>query len=488
MSNYQQPPARQPGGPLPAHPGHGYPAQAGPGPNGPPGYGYPPGPGQRPGPAAHPGPPPPARRRRSGALLGLVLALVLIAGAVTAGVLLLGDDGDSGSDLAVHPELSELPFPDAGALRHEDGQEGMCLAVEELLAARGYALFGGSSAGDTIQCVLGAPGTSQLADGSHNLQAVVALTRGDGAAYDTYLATAERARENLADDTTFTFSELAGFPAGEEGFIDQNVWTGGPSGSATAAFRSGDDTFYLHISGSLVYLHSDTDSEPLTVETTRGELVDVVKTLAGDGATGEPLITPAELAEYPGLPELTEPLLPDGSGAESCAAVASVAERYSLGVEAESPNGGTLPSTQCAYAIGTEHPRFAEAGLPHYRIEVTQYDYGGAPEGLLPTEDLGRDLRGVIANEVDPFTESTEVTLGPLYALPVGESGYLVHTTEDSAYGNGIGTHLDAGYVIGERYVRIRLGGADWDSGDAMGFSEERLVELLGEVLTAMEG
>ncbi|MEO3752471.1 hypothetical protein [Streptomyces sp. B6B3] len=458
---------------------------------GPPSY---PGPYPQSDPPRHggpPAPPPAGRSKRPKVILAIVAALVLVAGAVGAWLVLLGGGGPDRPEMATHDDLSELPFPDAGALSYEEGVDAHCAAVEELMAARGYVLLG-TEEGNGISCILGAPGTSQLEDGSLSLSVQVALTRGGGArsAYDAYLESTVNGRENLADDTTFTFSELYDFPSGEEGFLSQSEWSRGPSGSATAGFRSGDDTFFVYLSGSVNHVDEDTPNEPLPMDLTRQELVDIVKTLGGDESAGEPRITQAEMAEYPDLPELTEPRLADGdSPVARCAAVTSFAEGLGSDVEDLSFGTSSPALTQCHYSLGVDNARFGENGLPHYRVEVHEYDYSDASENLFPTEDLGSDLQTIMAEPENPALEGDEVILGELYELPVGESGYMIHSRSEGEYSSGFSTEVRAGYVVGngDIYVSIRLTGGEYGANGFEGYGEDALIPVLADLLTAMD-
>ncbi|MGP4113027.1 hypothetical protein ACTWP5_19210 [Streptomyces sp. 4N509B] len=443
------------------------------------------------GPGGPPVPPPPAagRSKRPKVLLAIVVVLVLLAGAVGAGVLLLG--GDDRPAMATHPDLTELSFPDADALSYEEGEDAHCAAVEELLAPRGYALFN-TEGGNGISCMLGTPGTSSLEDGSTSISLQVALTRGGeaGSQYERYLDTTVEGTENLAEDTSFTFSELYEFPVGEEGFLSQNEWTGGPSGSATAGFRSGDDTFYVHLSGSVLRHDEDTPNELLTMDVTRQELVDVVKALGGDDSAGEPLITPVEMATYEGLPELDAPGLAEGASAEErCAVVADVAAE--LGSDPDSVNSadGTVPTTVCSYQRSLETEDYGANGMPMWRIEVTEDAYGSAPENLIPTEELGRDLGDIMSEPEDPFMEGDVITLGELYELPVGESGYMIYSHSVGEHSYGSSTQLRAGYVLDNgAYMQFRVTGGEYGDDGFEGYSEEALVEVFMDLLTAMDG
>ncbi|MDT0346982.1 hypothetical protein [Streptomyces litchfieldiae] len=411
---------------------------------------------------------------------------------MTAGVMFLGGDGGDRPELVAHPDLAELTFPDPGAFRYEEGEAAVCETMGEVMAARGYALFG-TNTGNGVSCAFGTPGTSLLEDGSYSLHANIALTRGDGArdAYDNYVTSSLRGRENLADDPSFTFSELYEFPAGEEGFLDQSVSSVGPTGSATAAFRSGDDTFRIVLSGSIRHVGDDNPSEPLTEEITREEIVDIVKALGGDESAGEPRITPVAMEEHPGLPELNEPLLAEGASAEDrCAPVAAVAQG-DLGSDVDSIGGGdqaTVPITVCSFAMDeVGNDRFGEYGLPHWRVSVTQHDYATAPEGLFPSEEMAHVLQNIMAEPVDRAEEGYEVTLGPLYELPVGESGYLIHSTSNYQATDGSTADVRAGYVIGDSYVEIRVGGGEWGPDGFTSYGEDRLTDALLDVLTAMD-
>ena len=82
----------------------------------------------------------PAPKKRTGLVIGIVAALVLVGGGIVAAVLLLGGgDGPSSDDPAATVEA----FVDAA-------RDGDCDAVEDLLTDDGKALFGGDACAEGV--------------------------------------------------------------------------------------------------------------------------------------------------------------------------------------------------------------------------------------------------------------------------------------------------------------------------------------------------
>ncbi len=480
-SNYQQPqqpyqpPPQQPQQPQQppyyAAPQHGGPQHGGPQH---PGAYHPPG-GMAPGAAL----PPPGGGRKRGPLIAVVLVVVLALG--VAGVMFLGggDDGDGGgggSDVAMtaHPDLKPMDFPDARALGYDEGADAACEAVSEIMVARGYEFQSAENNDGGIDCWYATPAASSFQDGTNYFRANVYMSMGSVAedAYASFTSAIASYEEGERGESMW--GPLYEFPVGEEGWIRYNT-EGTGRGDGTSSFRKADTTFYVTAFGWVE--GGDTD-EALTEETTFREVTDIVTALGG-GDAGEPQISESAAEEYPGeLPEFGDTLLPtEGSAEERCAPLTTVATEQ-LDSQAETINvggTGTVPITSCVYGPAEAAYGMENVGIRNTRIEMN--DYSGT-DTFYPAGELGSSLRHTMD------LAATEEGYGQLYALPAGTSGYMIY--RDDGYGNG---HLEAGWVVGDYYVNVTLGGF-FNAGDfdTRALTEEEMVADLSALLTALDG
>ncbi|TDC79715.1 hypothetical protein [Streptomyces hainanensis] len=440
----------------------------------PPGYGHPVPP--------VPGGPAPRRARPWWALVALV-AVLAVGGVVVTTLGGGGDDegpGDGEPRLTTHPTLEPLGFPDALALDYEAGPDAACAAVSETMLARNYELQSADSEDGGVDCWYNTPAASTLDDGTYRFTANVYMSVGEvaGPAYDRFTSVM---RSNVGGGgTDMVWSPLYELPVGDEGWIvhNQNLAAGLERGDGTASFRQGDTTFYVLVYGWTVR-HAG-PSEPLTEETTFREITDIVRSLGGDTSAGAPQLSASPAQEYPGLEDFGDPMLPlEGSGQERCAALTAVVTSQLDGqVMGEVVDDGpevTIPVAACNYEPA--EAAYGQEGVAIRNIRLSVRDYTTS-EVMYPAGELGSQLRSTMDNLRD------SAGAGPLYTLPAGTSGYLVY--EDDGGGHGF---LDAGYVVGDRYVAIQISGFHNAGGfDTRALTEEELVGDLSTLLTAMNG
>lgn len=460
----------------------------------------PPQPGQWQSPAPHgyPAPRPPeydapARRPKRGRIVvSVIVAVVLVAAGVTGVLMWTGEDRP---DLAAGPDLGEIAFPDPGALAYDKGADAACAAVGKTLTTRGYELIKASD-DYGVNCVASTPGPSLIEDGAHDFQVTVFMIRGDEAAsaYDNFLTAAERTHDKFKSGGMFTVSDVQEFPVGEEGHFYYSEFAGNPNAyaNATASFRSGDDTFQIAASGSIVRLGEDNPDEAVSENVMRDEIVDVVKSLSGDGSAGEPRITAPDMADYPGLEDLGEPTLADTAAEQACAPATAVAEQFGLVVDSTDASGASSPTILCKYASAEDiYDRMGDNTVESFRIEIVAKNYSDEA-AISPSSELGRDLQTIL--EETPSASDQELERGKLYRLPAGESGYLIYSRSRSGMNSSAGekssARLRAGYVVGNAYYRVEVAGARYPAGsyDPVALPEKELVDRLVRVLTPLSG
>jgi hypothetical protein len=422
---------------------------------------------------------PPPRRPKRTAVVIAVIAVVAVIAAGVGGVLLFGGgggggDGGSGSDveLASNPDLKRLDFPDAQALRYDEGPEAACEAVSEIMLARGYEFESAKNNDGGIDCWYGTPAASSIEDGTNYFRANVYMAVGDIAetAYDRFLSGISSQHGGGGAD--MTWSPLYAFPVGEEGWIVHNQDT--DRGDGTSSFRKGQTTFYVTAFGWVEHGEND---EALTEDVTLREITDIVTALGG-GEAGASQISESMAEEYPGdLENLGEPLLPvGGAEADLCTAVTAAAEQ--LDVQLVGPTGGIETMGPVSTSTCTYEPADAAYGKHDVGIRniwITQNDYTMA-DAMYPSGELGSHLR---------FTmEERGEGSGPLYALPAGQSGYFIYEDDGNDHGQ-----MEAGYVVDDYYVTITINGM-WDAGDFnwRALTEEELLDDLTLLLGAMNG
>lgn len=473
--------------PPPGYPpaGHGGYPPAGP----PPGHRFPgpvpPGMPGGPG-AAGPGAP---RSKKPIVITAIIGALVLIGAGVAGVVFLSGDDRPDRPDMVTNPHFDGLAFPDPAALAYDKGADAVCEAVGKTMLARGYQLLSVTDARG-VNCRFGTPGTSVLEEGAYNLTTDVFVAHGPGAvtAYDNFLTATVRTRDKFRADPQFVFSELYELKLGEEGFFSHSEFKPGPAGNATAAFRSGEATFYISIGGVITRLGKDEKEDPITEEITRREVVDIVKSLTGDKSAGPSQIKPSPLKDLQGLPPLGSPRLPNaGDATGKCAPVTEFAGRLGLETDKTASLTGRQSGVLCVYKPSDETYRQKNDFITR-NVEVTARDYKDAPEHTLPSEDLASDLRTIVEQSKDGKT-----TPGELYRLPVGQSGYLVYTKSETTQAGDVRSsgRLTAAYILDEVYIKITISGATWTHPQRLktipvALSEQALVNDLTTLLTAM--
>ncbi|WP_159001257.1 hypothetical protein [Streptomyces sp. SBT349] len=415
-------------------------------------------------------------------MVGTVLAVVAVG---VGAVLFLGgdesaEDPASGVELTPHPTLEPIDVPDARALGYASGPDTACAAVSETMFARNYEFESADTEDGGIDCRYNTPAAGTLEDGTFNIMANVYMSSGDHAeaAYDRFSSVI---RSNVGGGgENMTWSPLYALPAGEEGWIvhNQNEEPSLERGDGTASFRQGDTTFYVLVYGWIERL--DGANEPLTEEITFREITDIVRSLGGDPSAGGPQLSASSAVEYPGLEDFGEPMLPtEGAAEERCAAVTAVATeqldvRLQTASAPEDPED-VVPETDCVYGPSEAAYGRENAGIRTIRINVQ--DLSGS-DAMYPAGELGADLRFTM----DELRDSPGA--GPLYALPAGTSGYLVYDDDGNGHGN-----LRAGYVVGDHYVNLTLGGF-FNAGDfdTRALTEEEMVADLSALLTAMNG
>ncbi|PWV72560.1 hypothetical protein SAMN05421630_11279 [Prauserella marina] len=436
-----------------------------------------------------PTPPEPPRPNRKRKLTAIVVTVVLVVAAGVTGVLLLtGGEGDR-PELAARPGAQETAFPDIASFDYDAGEDAVCEALLTPMSSRGYELRSSSSEYG-VTCTFGTPTTSALEDGVTDLHASVFLIRGDAErAYAMKLGSTERFMRDYANDSASEIGELQGVPIGDEGYFQSTEFPETGNTRATAAFLSGNEMVGIDLGGHLVALGRDAVSEPLTDDVLYDEMIDIVKTLNGDGTAGEARISPSKAEEYPDLPELGDPELPsDGTGEARCAPVTGVAEQFGMATKKTDAVGGQVPVTLCEYGIPAEDRHETRAGG---NLHVSVSDYTGV-ENLPASTELTRRLRFIIENVVNESAPDNhqKLTLGPIYTLPAGQSGYMVYTRSDAKkYGSGSTGTLEAAYLVGEVYYEIRLHGATYpgELTTPEARSEDELIGDLMTVLTSMD-
>ncbi|MDT0266600.1 hypothetical protein RM844_09870 [Streptomyces sp. DSM 44915] len=473
-SPYQQQPRHQPGTYPPQPPyQHG---QPGPYQR----YGQP-----RPGPPPHGGgrPPGPGARSRSRAgWLVVGVLLTLLAGAGGTVYLLGGDDGDGETEVALtpHPELAQLPFPDPAGLDYGDGPDALCAAVSEVMAARNY-LFTRSEENDGgVDCWYTTPGASLVTEGAFKFDANVFVAQGYAAedAYERFRSAVVAQREHSAGNESLVWSPLYAFPVGEEGWITHQADTGIPRGDGTAAFRSGDATYYLMVNG-WVQAADRQPGEAAGEDVIVGEISDIVTGLAGEGTPGEPRLSASAAQEYPGLPELGSPTLSSEPG-DRCSAVTAALTGARLvrreGTDEPVDPADLVPTYGCRYGP-SDAAYDASAGTDVYvEVSVTVEHYGN-PENtvMFAGDELGSEL-----------LNGLEQPGAVLYDLPAGSQGFLIPHGDEGASATS-GTVL-AGWVVGDDLVTSRVSGFHAEGFDRAPIPEETLVETLLLVIGAMAG
>ncbi|WP_129843731.1 hypothetical protein [Streptomyces sp. RFCAC02] len=426
-------------------------------------------------------PPPPARRSRALWIVAAVVAAALAVG----GVLFLGGDGggeDPADEVALtpHPTLEPVDFPDARALGYEAGPEAACSAVSQTMLARNYEFQSAETDEGGIECHYNTPGASTLEDGDYSIMTNVHMAVGDQAdeVYDRFSSVIRSSVGGGGEN--MTWSPLYEFPVGDEGWIvhNQNLQTDMERGDGTASFRQGDTAFHIVVYGWIG--HPDGANEPLTEEITFREITDIVRSLGGASPAGEPQISPSPAVEYPGLEDFGDPLLPvTGTAEERCAAVTAVAvdqlDVQLQGASVSEEPDDIVPQTDCVYEPSEAAYGRVDVGIRNIRIHVEDLSRSDA---MYPAGELGADLRFAMEELRD------SPGAGPLRILPAGTSGYLVYEDDGSGHGN-----LRAGYVVGDHYVDITLGGF-YNAGDfdTRALTEEEMVADLSLLLTAMAG
>lgn len=416
------------------------------------------------------------QQRRRRVVFGVAAALLIAGGAAAA--FLAWDDGPPG-----HPELAALPFPDPDAFGYEDGAPAMCGgALAELMRERHYLPFG-ATRDPGITCGYRVPRAYLIEDGAVDLEIEVQLLRGAEAR--------ERYRFEASGPNPEGVTRYA-YPVGEEGHVTYRE----DDGATRAAFRSGEDAFVLRLAGTRIDFPQGTDRRPHSAEFMFRELSELVRLLGGKPPLGEPPVVVPATVPYPGLPDLTAPLLPlSGDGEARCSALAPVAAKRSMVLDDEQ----TIASygrTRCDYqAEGRpfDHgdPRLLiKADVRDMRMEGREGDgYGDEDQAR---EHLGGGLQAALRRLHSRSAPGPAEHAGPLYALPYGapaEFGYVFHAErrwsegEENAFG-----HLRAGYVQGPLVVELDVRGSrQGEDGGVYPVAEAELAEVLIEMLEAMD-
>lgn len=418
-------------------------------------------------------------------IVAIVGVLILVAAGVAGVVFLAGDDRPDRPPMAASSHFDGLTFPDPAALDYDKGNGTVCDGIAKIMLARGYQSLS-VTPDKGFNCRFGTPGTSLLEDGSYRLTTDVFVARGAGAvdAYDESLTATMRTREKFGADPQYVWSELYEFRLGEEGFFSHSEFKAGPAGNATAAFRSEEVMFRISVSGTITHLGKDKPEEPITEEITRREVIDIVKSLSGDASAGPAQIKPSPLKDLQGIPPLTAPRLPaTGTASAKCAAVTSVAEQLGLKTSKTADNA---PGVLCAYKPPEDAYRQKNDFVTR-NLEVTARSYKSAP-GTLPSEGVAADLRTIVEQSMDGKT-----TLGQLYRLPVGQSGYLVYAKSESTQAGDVKSsgRLSAAYVLDDVHIKITISGATWTHPERhktipVALPEQTLLNDLIHLLTAM--
>ncbi|MCC8251138.1 hypothetical protein [Saccharothrix luteola] len=422
-------------------------------------------------------------KKRTGRLVAVIIVVLVVLGGA-GGVWFRQSGGGSsavGEDLPKNSALGQLAFPDLGALRHGEGVDALCGALEGAMTGRGYRPISRAETEGGINCRFITPGLSLLTDGAIMMSSDIASWRGDADdRYRRFFDLAVRQRDAQLKNPGYASSKIEHFPAGDGGYVFHRVTKAvGANGARTdteAVFRSGEDLMWVALWGNVHRAAKDGErvpADPLTEEVTYGEISDIVKSLSGDGQPGEPRITKPELAQHPTLAATkANPVAGGTTTGDVCGKFDAAAGR--LGVAPVPKRGGCAydPPEGASYGEGSVH-RTVEIA-----VGVEEEDSNTPAE-----EELARELRSLLGR-----TSDGTYTFGKVYDLPVGDTGYAVYYTVKGGGGSSSG-YVQAGYAVdGTTHVLVKLAGRVKKGRDLVAPSEEALVADLVTVLTAMGG
>ncbi|UED87916.1 hypothetical protein [Streptomyces profundus] len=409
----------------------------------------------------------PGRRARRWVPFVIGVLLAFLAG--SGGTWLLSREESADVVLDTELELPELAFPDAEALNYAEGPEAFCAAVTETMAERNYLFLEAEESRDGIACTYGTPIASRTEDGSYELFATLFAVQGD-TAHDRYEELLRSADQQRSSDLPVAFGPLHAFPVGDAGWVRHGSDRHRPGGQVQAAFRSGNTTYHLAVSGW--QLQQGEPFDMFSEASGLAEVSGIVTALGGEGVPSDPMINRFAGDAYPGLGRFGDLTLPLADP-DRCAALTEV-------LEAERPvrfeSGGDPVETDalivefgCLFEPEDGvHEASSTDEIMRVSIRVERTDQ----EGRRPPEVL---LNGHLADQLErPGTQ--------LYAPAAGSRGYLVTREDDTFRGRSF---LQASHLAGDDLVTIEITAYHDDAAYTV-VPEETMVETLRLVLEAM--